>query len=81
MVMDHEIFFQDPYRQAQRALMLADTLIAAHQISEPQNSDGSPLSECSDQVSIKIGVRAAQAEFGLRHLSSLEPARGQSRRH
>ena len=70
MVLDHDVFFQDPYRQAQRALMLADTLLAAHAITDPREPSGSTGANEREHIEIDVSVRAAKADFALRHFPS-----------
>lgn len=80
MLIDQEAFFRDPYGQAQRALMLADTLIAGHQMtgqgSLPTSPSHSPLA-----VDIEIGIRAAKANFASQHLDGARTATRHPRAH
>lgn len=68
MLSDKDLFFRDPYKQAQRALLLADTLLAAHAITDPREPSGSAPLEGAMLVDVDISVRAARADFALRHL-------------
>lgn len=67
MLIDRDAFFKDPYGQAQRALMLADTLIAGHQMTGPNsmtsNNGSAPLA-----IEVEVGIRAARAHFATHHL-------------
>lgn len=69
LVIDHDAFLQDPYRQAQRALMWADTLIAAHKLTDPCNPPTSMSEPAQSSVGIDVSVRAAKADFALRKLT------------
>lgn len=55
MLIEPTAFLADPLAHAQRALMLADTFIAAHTSTAASGSDGSPA---SGQVQIDVNVSA-----------------------
>lgn len=74
MMIDHESFFKDPYGQAQRALMLADTLIAGHQMTG-QGSITTPRGNPPLAVEVEIGIRAARANFATNHLDGATTTR------
>ena len=73
MLLDRDAFFKDPYGQAQRALMLADTLIAGHQMTGPTSmtsTNGSaPL-----PIDVEVGIRAARANFAAQHMDGSNTA-------
>lgn len=67
MLIDRDAFFKDPYAQAQRALMLADTLIAGHLMTGP-NSMTSTNGSAPLAIDVEVGIRAARAQFATQHL-------------
>ena len=73
MLIDRDAFFKDPYGQAQRALMLADTLIAGHQMTGPNSmtstNGGAPL-----PIDVEVGIGAAHANFAAHHVDGASTA-------
>ena len=81
LLVDKEVFLKDPYAQAQRALMLADTLLAAHEMTGSQAPGAAGSVDDIARAEIEISVRAAKANFADQHLATSLGQTPRTRRH